>query len=128
MKQTNRSRKAGRGGRRWTSEQAAEVVSQWKASGLSLAAFSRGRGITAQRISWWRDRLAGRDRPAPLGTASEAGFRFVPAVVRGCALASGEAAVTIRLPGGGCVEVAEPARVSAEWLSMLVRGCEEERR
>lgn len=114
------------GRKRWTAEDAAHVLSAWKASGLSLAAFSRRHTLTAQRVAWWRDRLAkvNKSGPARKGAAAAA-FSFVPAVLRDCGAGNRSAAVTIRMHGGMAVEVADPALVSPRWLSALIRRCEE---
>ncbi len=53
------------------------LVAAWQASGLPQAAFARRRGVSAQRLSYWRLRLAPRCRPG--GPVSEAGFVEIPA-------------------------------------------------
>jgi len=72
--------------------------------------------IDPQRLLWWRRRLeaAGDRRPAPAGAGTA--LTFIPATV--VSPASGSA-VTIRFPGGVCVEVQVPAAVPANWLGDL---------
>lgn len=123
MSKQDRSKKRTGSRQHWTADTAAEVLSQWKSSGLSLAAFARRQGLTAQRIAWWRDRLERPGKSASPGRSQLSAIRFVPAVVRDRAPAFVEAAVTIRLRGGGRVEVADPARVPPQWLCALLRGC-----
>lgn len=45
--------------RRWNPETAREILSQWRISGLSLAAFCRERGLGYQRLLGWRKKLSG---------------------------------------------------------------------
>lgn len=57
-------------------DEAWQVLEEWRASGLPLATFARRRGLCAERVRWWRQRLgewkgaSGEDRP-----------RLVPVVV-----------------------------------------------
>jgi transposase-like protein len=48
------------GWRQWTADEGRRAVEAWQASGLPLETFARQRGVTAQRIRWWRQRLDGR--------------------------------------------------------------------
>jgi hypothetical protein len=53
--------KAGDGARRWqqwTERQAYEVLEELAAAGESMASFARRKGISTQRITYWRKRLA----------------------------------------------------------------------
>ena len=43
---------------RWTPAHAAAVLRDFEASGLTVAAFARKRGVCAQRLSRWCDKLA----------------------------------------------------------------------
>ena len=54
-----RKRKMGRrsGWRQWTAAEAREVLEGWRESGLSVATYARKRGLTAERLRWWRQRL-----------------------------------------------------------------------
>lgn len=117
-----RTRKPARksGWQQWTADEARQVVEAWRASGLPLATFARQRGLGAERVRWWRQRLgewkgaSGEDRP-----------RFVPTVVTDPSPAStGETAavVTVRAGGDVVVEVADVGAVPASWLSALVLG------
>lgn len=45
---------------RWTEDDARVALDAWKRSGVGAHAFAREHGITAQRLYWWRDRLAVR--------------------------------------------------------------------
>lgn len=42
---------------RWTPAYAARVIDEWTASGVTLTAFARQRGLCVQRLRRWRDRL-----------------------------------------------------------------------
>lgn len=43
--------------KRWTEAEAREVIGEWRASGLSAAAFARKRGISVMRLPYWEQRL-----------------------------------------------------------------------
>jgi hypothetical protein len=43
--------------KRWNTKIAREVLDELAASGMSLAAFARSRGVNFQRLFWWRKRL-----------------------------------------------------------------------
>ena len=99
------------GVRRWNSKDAGRVLKFWRASGLSMNAFSAQHGLAAQRLSWWKKRLGDwRD--------GDAGPGLVPAVVLGASALS--APVAIRLPGGVVLEVADPGAVEPAWLAAVV--------
>ena len=54
------TRTAGHGGvRRWTSEEAREALGELARSGMSTARFARTKGVSSQRIVYWRKRLGG---------------------------------------------------------------------
>jgi hypothetical protein len=112
-----RTRKPARrsGWRQWKADEARRVVEAWRASGLPLATFARKRGLCAERVRWWRQRLGGWSSP------SEEAQRFIPATVTGFAPTTAGAVVTVRAPGEVVVEVADVGAVPAEWLSALVR-------
>ena len=60
---------------RWSSEQAASILAEWKKSGLKLATFAKQRGLLPERLRWWRDKLMPEAKPkAPAGSA----IRFAP--------------------------------------------------
>lgn len=52
------------------------MVEAWRGSGLPLATFARERGLSAERIRWWRQRLGGWGR-----RSGEERAQLVPAVV-----------------------------------------------
>ena len=99
---------------RWSREQAAAVLEEWKSSGLSIAAFARERGVVAQRLHWWRARL--RDQSAP--RVARSGRKLVPAIITGVPLLA--APVTVRTTTGELVDVSEPSSVSPDWLAAVV--------
>jgi len=51
-------------GRRWTRADAEEMIVELAAAGGAIAPFAREHGINAQRVRWWRDRVAVREAPA----------------------------------------------------------------
>jgi hypothetical protein len=108
------------GWQQWTADEGRQVVEAWRASGLPLATFARQRGLCAERVRWWRQRLGewkgtpGEDRP-----------RLVPAVVTEIVpapVAGTAAVVTVRAAGDVVVEIADVGAVPASWLSALVLG------
>jgi hypothetical protein len=113
-----RTRKPARksGWRQWKAKDARRVMEAWRASGLPLATFARRRGLTPERLRWWRHRLgdrSARDAAAPA-------MSLVPAVVTGDRAASA-AVVTVRF-GEAIVEVANVDAVPAPWLGTLVNA------
>jgi hypothetical protein len=75
------------------------------ASGQSVRAYCRGRGISEQGFHWWRRELARRDTVKPAGAAA-----FVPVEVTGTPVAASASAgaVEIVLPGDRRVRVMGP--------------------
>jgi transposase-like protein len=94
--------------RRWTAEDARLALVALRESGLSMSAFARRHGLTAQRLSWWRKRLK---------AWSEEPMRLVPAEPP--AEARGEARVCVRLGTELVIEVS--GAVPAEWLATVLR-------
>jgi hypothetical protein len=45
-------------GGKLTEDDARALLAAWKASGSSLSAFARGRGLGAERLRWWKKRLS----------------------------------------------------------------------
>ena len=106
--------------RQWTAEQAQEHLVAWRASGLPLGRFARQRGVSAERLRWWKKRQGDwSEEKAPSERSA-----LVPVVVTPAAappVAMGRcAAVVVRVPGGAVVEVVEPEAVRAEWLAAVV--------
>jgi hypothetical protein len=103
-----------RGPRKWRAADARRILARWRASGLSLNAFSRENRIGRKRLRWWKQQLAdwGEDKAAIVGLA--------PAVP--ISAGTNAAAVSIRLAEGTCIEVDSCSAVSPEWISRLMRG------
>src|SRR5579862_1282512 len=59
--------------RRWTADEAHQVLVAWEESGLELTAFAIGEGLDPQRLMRWRRRLA--------ATASPTFEEIVPPVI-----------------------------------------------
>lgn len=88
--QHGRRRSGRQGWRQWREAEARAVLAEFAASGASLAAFARQRGVAVKRLSYWRQRLASSARVdfvpvaiAPPGPPAEA---FVEITVRGVVL------------------------------------------
>jgi hypothetical protein len=44
----------------WSEHEARGVLSAWRKSGLTLETFARDRGLTPQRVRWWKAKLEGK--------------------------------------------------------------------
>jgi hypothetical protein len=93
---------------RWNARIARKALDEFAASGMSMAAFARARGVNFQRLFWWRKRL-GR-------SGSAKSVRFIPAAI------SRGPAVTVRLPGGVAVDADDAAALPVGWLAELARS------
>lgn len=95
------------------------MLSAWRTSGLSMAAFAKARGLKEQRLSWWKKRLGEWGRMS--SALAERTPRFVPAVVRTTRAAIElRARVTMRFADGTMVEIDEPERIGIKWLAELI--------
>jgi hypothetical protein len=109
-----------RGWKQWTPAKAHRELSEWRKSGLPLATFAKKHGYTAKRLRWWCDRLSGKSGAELGAKASEVTPQFVPAVVTAPLVALNGAAVTIRMPGGQVLEIADVNAVPARWVGNLL--------
>jgi transposase-like protein len=115
-----RSRRAGLQ-RRWSEADARDALAALESSGMSMEAFARSGGFSAQRLRWWRDRLGADARVARQGAASRPGL--LPVIVRaGTTPITKAGAVVVILVGGVRIEVAEPHALDPSWLSMVISG------
>jgi transposase-like protein len=91
-----------------------ELVSAWKASGVTAEAFASKHGVAGKTLRWWRTELAKRARNEPAGGTPS---RRSPATVSGVALARvvrpGEGPTSATARGGVAVLVGG-ARVVVE--------------
>ncbi len=76
------------------------LVAAWEASGLPQAAFARRRGVSAQRLSYWRLRLG--QRGAAVANA-DSSFVEIPSAFSSAPLESGD--VVVEVSGGVRVHV-----------------------
>jgi transposase-like protein len=104
-----------RGSRPWSEDEARRVIDAWRESGETVAAFARREGLIAQRVYWWRGRLAG----GPVPAAS-----LLPVVVRATPAARASS-VAVWTREGHRIEVAELDEASARWVAMLVKSISE---
>ena len=102
------------GWKQWRADEAREALRAWQASGLSMGAFARQEGMSAQRLSWWRKRLG--DWATSNGGVSE--LRLVPVVTSVSAevVSQTRAIAVMRLPGAVVVEF-DAGQVSARWVA-----------
>lgn len=102
---------------RWSAGDARRVLASWRVSGLSVSAFGAKYGLAAQRLGWWKKRLA------DWGDATEAvssAPRLVQAIVRGSAAPTDVAPVAIRFGAGIVIEVTDTAVVEPAWIAAVV--------
>ena len=100
------------GWQQWKPEQAQTALAEWRASGLPLATFAKRRGISVQRLRWWRERLG--DQPRLIANPG-----LVPAVITNL---DSPAAISIHLPGGIRISVEDAQAVAPGWLLEVARG------
>jgi len=110
-------------GRRWRQEDAEKVLAAWEESSLSLSGFADEKGVSVQRLSWWRKQLekrghVGRSRRKRRAEA----VSFVPAV-----LSASPPVVVLRLPREVEIEVADVTAVPTAWLAAAVKALEGQR-
>lgn len=106
------------GWKQWKPEQAKRALAAWRASGLPLATYARGRGVSARRLSWWRERL---EEWSSLNARAETeDARLVPANITARTMTTATSAmVTVRLRHGVELELADVATVPADWVAEL---------
>jgi hypothetical protein len=90
---------------------------------LSLSGFADEKGVSVQRLSWWRKQLekrghVGRSRRKRRAEA----VSFVPAV-----LSASPPVVVLRLPREVEIEVADVTAVPTAWLAAAVKALEGQR-
>jgi hypothetical protein len=90
---------------RWSAVEAERELANWGASGKSLTAYARERGLNAQRLHWWKARVTA----GPVAAAQVPAF--APAFIRSSPPA------TLRIGTEIVLEVDSPGSVSAEWLA-----------
>lgn len=101
---------------RWTEVEARRVLEEWRESGLPLQTFARERGMTPQRLYWWRSRLGGEGAVASRHEQSP--NELVPIRIRGVEATGG--GVSVRLPTGLVLDVEPSAR--PDWVCALARA------
>jgi hypothetical protein len=107
-----------RGQKHWTTEEAKGVLSEWRASGLSVQAFSEKRGLRRNRLNWWRKRLGDWSEE---GAPAESSLKLVPLIPSEVVVSPRmRGAVTMRLPGGVELDF-DDAQLAPEWVAAVVR-------
>jgi hypothetical protein len=98
----------------WNEDDAREILDELSASGETLTAFARQKGLVPQRLAWWKKRLGG---PLPSAGVNDArGATFVPVLLRAV---EPEAPAAVELSGGVRVELRTLDRTSAAWVALL---------
>ncbi len=114
---------------RWTEAEAKEELKAFAESGKTLAAYARDRGITTQRLFWWRKRLALKAVPQGRAVESTRPTKLIPAVVKTPTPTPAPmprlfsaATLTVQIPGGVVIEICDPQAVPPEWATSFVAG------
>ena len=117
-------------GTNWSAAEARAALEAQSKSGESVVAFARRHGIVAERLYWWRNRLAvlaKRTRKTDTGTVG----RLIPLTVveppamAQSAAASGVGGRVVVIDGGLRVEVEDAGAVSPAWIATLLRTVKE---
>ena len=87
----------------WSEYEARGVLSAWRRSGQSLERFAKERGLTPQRVRWWRDKLEGK--PTALAN-SRSSLALLPVKVTESAPSKRGEPVAVYLRSGHIVKVA----------------------
>lgn len=103
-----------RGQKHWTTEQAKDVLREWRASGLSASAFAARAGLRRNRVNWWRKRLHDWTEEVPL----EGSLKLVP-LIPSEVIRPRLTAATMRLPGD--LELEFDGLPPPEWVAAVVR-------
>ena len=74
--------------RQWSEQDAREALSELARTGEGVAHFARRRGVSEQRVHYWRKRIGQADTPA---------FVAVPVATRGPQIEIASEAVTVRV-------------------------------
>lgn len=88
---------------------------RYRQSDLTVAEFCRREGVSVPSFYQWKKKLADDNSP-PLAAAEVVDPKFVPLVVNDSAT---HPAVTLRLPGGACIDVA-PGFDRGQWTNLLL--------
>lgn len=107
--------------KRWTVEEAEEVLAAWSSDGESIAGFAREHGLQAQRLQYWRKRLSKSSDGSKTADEGVGGLSFAPVLVKGVGAAP---AAVVRV-GDVEIEVHDPGRVAGSWIAGLVREMEQ---
>jgi hypothetical protein len=109
------------GGGRWSEQDAREVLKRQRASGQSIAAFSRSAGIEPKRLYWWAERF-GSARPGPTrALARPVATSFVPVTVKSPQQPPlrGRAALSVRLGEALEIEIYQTDASTVAWVALL---------
>ena len=86
----------------WSEHEARGVLSAWRKSGLTLERFAKERGLVAQRVRWWRNKLEGK---STAHATSQSALALLPVRVTEAAPAKRGEPVAVYLRSGHIVKV-----------------------
>ncbi len=112
------------GGGQWTAEYAQRLLERCEQSGQSLPVYAQSLGVRAQRLYWWRHRLAETARARARSLLVPVSVRSDPWVTAGEGCQASAPAVVVER-GGVRLEVYDVAAVSAAWVASVLSGVSE---
>jgi hypothetical protein len=86
----------------WSEHEARGVLSAWRRSGLTLEKFARDRGLTPQRVRWWKAKLEGKTTAL---VRSESSLALLPVQVTESAPSKRGEPVAVYLRSGHIVKI-----------------------
>ena len=86
----------------WSEHEARGVLAAWRKSGLALERFARERGLTPQRVRWWKAKLEGKTTAL---VRSESSLALLPVQVTESAPSKRGEPVAVYLRTGHIVKV-----------------------
>lgn len=105
----------------WSEDDARRILDELAASGETVTAFARRRGLVPQRLWWWQKRLTGRRPASPKGDqAKDRAASFLPVILRETTREVAPAAV--ELGDGVRVELRSLDRTSALWVALVCQA------
>jgi len=87
----------------WSEHEARGVLSAWRKSGQTIERFALDRGLTPQRVRWWRNKLEGK--PTALARTQQGAVSLLPVQVTESSSSKRGEPVAVYLRSGHIVKV-----------------------
>lgn len=105
----------------WDPDHARQVLDELEASGESVTAFARRRGLSPQRLWWWKKRVGAPGRPGGGHQRPNALLAtFIPVTVK--AAEPPVCSASLELGGGVRLDLHTLDGNSAQWVARMVRA------